>query len=289
MRKIAELPEATGLIFERYLRSRQVEVTLRPTVENNDTVELWVIDDEHQQQVKDELTIFIANPDDPKYRAVTRTVPIKPRRNRYIDVRTQVFHNRAGGRATLTLIVINVLVFVLQQFPNSSWFIEKFYFSRYISPTFVEISDGQLWRLLTPIFLHFGIWHILFNMLWLYSLGNQLEQRDSSRYLLVFVVVSGILSNLAQYLIDGPGFGGFSGVVYGLLGYVWMQVRFNPRRGYTIDNFTIIFMVCWLILGIVGMLGNVANSAHVFGLVTGLVWGLIVTGQLGKFLRGGRR
>ena len=286
MRKIAELPEATGVILERYLQSRQLEVTLRPTVENNDTVELWVIDDEHQQQVRDELTSFEANPNDSKYHRVTITSRAKPRRNRYVDVRTEVFHNQKRGPITLTLIIVSALVFFLQQLPSASWFIEGLYFSRYLSPTFLEISNGQLWRLLTPIFLHFGIWHILFNMLWLYVLGNQVEQRDSSRYLLLFVIVSGILSNVAQYLVSGPGFGGFSGVVYGLLGYVWMQGRFNPRRGYEIDNFTIIFMIAWLILGIVGALGNIANSAHLFGLITGLIWGLIATGQLGNFLRG---
>lgn len=286
MRKIAELHKTTGVILERYLLSRQIEVTLRPTVKDDDTVELWVIDDEDQQQVRDELVNFISEPNDPKYQSVTSKNRAKPRRNRYVDVRTQVFHNQKKGRMTLSLIIISALVFFLQQLPNASWFIERLYFSRYISPTFVEISDGQLWRLLTPIFLHFGIWHILFNMLWLYVLGNQVEQRDSSRYLLLFVVVSGILSNVAQYLITGPGFGGFSGVVYGLLGYVWMQRRFNPRRGYEIDNFTIIFMIAWLILGIVGALGNIANSAHLFGLITGLIWGLIATGQLGNFLRG---
>ena len=286
MRKITELPKTRGLILKRYLLSQQVEVTLRSTVKDNDTVELWVIDDEHQQRVRDELSRFSDDPDNPKYQVVTPDNPTKPRRNRYIDVRTQVFHNPTKGLTTSILIALNILVFILQQFPESGWFIEKLYFSRYIAPPFVEISDGQLWRLLTPIFLHFSLWHILFNMLWLYSLGNQLEQRDSSRHLLLFVVVSGVLSNVAQYLIAGPGFGGFSGVVYGLLGYIWMQGRFNPRSGYVIDNFTIFFMITWMILGIIGVLGNVANSAHVFGLVTGLVWGLIATGQLGKFLWG---
>lgn len=286
MRKITELPKDRGLLFERYLKSQRLEVVLRSTVKDNDTVELWVIDDENQQLVKEQLTDFIANQDDPKYQTVTPHKPNKSSRNRYVDVRTQVFYRSTTGRMTVSLIAITAFVFLLQHLSYGNWFIEKLYISRYISPTFVEISDGQLWRLLTPIFLHFGVWHILFNMLWLYSLGNQVEQRDSSRYLLLFVVVSGILSNVAQYLVAGPNFGGFSGVVYGLLGYVWMQGQFNPRSGYTIDQFTVVFMLFWLVLGFIGAIGNVANTAHILGLVTGIVWG--VTGQLARLLRGRR-
>src|SRR5690606_11070458 len=95
-----------------------------------------------------------------------------------------------------------------------------------------SVLSGEQWRLLTPIFLHFGLLHQLFNMLWLWDLGGALEARRGFGFLALFVLISGIGGNLAQYLITGwPYFGGVSGVVFGLLGFIWMPGRYNPWAG----------------------------------------------------------
>lgn len=60
------------------------------------------------------------------------------------------------------------------------------------------LESGEYWRLLTPIFIHFGVLHLLFNMLWLWDLGGAVESRRGLWYFAGFVVVSGIGGNLVD-------------------------------------------------------------------------------------------
>ena len=79
----------------------------------------------------------------------------------------------------------------------------------------------------------------------------------------------------AQYLLSGPSFGGMSGVVYGLLGYIWMQGRFNPASGLSLQPQTVTMMILWFFLCLTGMVGHVANTVHAVGLAGGIAWGFL--------------
>jgi GlpG protein len=137
-------------------------------------------------------------------------------------------------------------------------------------PGLDEILRGQVWRLFTPMFLHFGIVHLIFNMIWLYDLGAAIERKRGAMRFLGIVLTSSLLANVAQFYWAGPYFGGMSGVVYGLFGYVWMKSKFEPHSGFVISQQTVMIMIAWLVICMVGVIGNVANAAHVSGLVTGM-------------------
>ena len=66
-----------------------------------------------------------------------------------------------------------------------------------------------------------------------------------------------------------------SGVVYGLLSYIWIQGKFNPRSGLWLDQTTTIMMLIWFALCWSGFVGNIANMAHTVGLISGVLIGLI--------------
>jgi len=141
------------------------------------------------------------------------------------------------------------------------------------------MSNGEYWRLVTPVFLHFGLFHLAFNGLWTWELGRRIEPFVGSLHTLVIVLLMAVASNLGQYLWGGPSlFGGMSGVVYGLLGYVWIRHKVSPRPQLAIPPGLLGFMLFWLLLGMSGIIdllmsGSIANAAHAVGLVTGMILG----------------
>ena len=70
---------------------------------------------------------------------------------------------------------------------------------------------------------------------------------------------------------------GLSGVVYGLLGYVWLYPLANPKVGFRLNTAIVAFMIGWLVVGYSGILDNIigkmANDAHLIGLLTGIILG----------------
>ena len=138
-----------------------------------------------------------------------------------------------------------------------------------------QILHGHVWRLVTPAFLHFSIPHILFNLLYLRFLGGEVEsKRGLGRYLGLILLVA-IVSNVGQYAITGsPLFGGMSGVVYGVFGYILMRERFAPQQGLSMPPNTTFWLLGWFFLCMFGVIGGVANGAHAFGLASGMLAGL---------------
>ncbi len=137
-----------------------------------------------------------------------------------------------------------------------------------------EIMAGQWWRLLTPAIIHFGFIHLLFNMLWLKSLGSIIELTRGKIYFLSFVFASALISNILQWWFKGPLFGGMSGVVYGLLGFLWMAKEFNPAEEFSLPKQDVMMMIGWFVLCLTGLLGPIANYAHAGGLAIGMVAGI---------------
>ena len=174
---------------------------------------------------------------------------------------------------TATTIILCVVVAFATNFGYDQSKVLPFLISEDVLGFLPEIQHGQIWRLITPAFIHFGPIHILFNMMWLYDLGRAIEFRQGSVRLGILIGITAVLANLAQYLWSGPGFGGMSGVVYGLLAYLWAQSKFHPRSGYMLNPTVVWMMLAWFILCWVGIIPHVANMAHTAGLVAGAVLG----------------
>jgi GlpG protein len=150
---------------------------------------------------------------------------------------------------------------------------------------FQDIRNGQIWRIISPIFLHSDLLHILFNMLWLWLLGRVIEVRlGAFRYIGMIVVIAAV-SNTLQYLVSGPFFMGFSGVITGMAGYIWMREIIHPLEVYPIHkgaiNFLWVFIIAMFLLqclafflqifNIVVLDLRIANTAHLSGAIVGML------------------
>ena len=138
---------------------------------------------------------------------------------------------------------------------------------------FDEVKHGQVWRLVTPIFLHFGVLHLVFNLMWLWQLGRVLESLYRTLRFGLLVAAIAIGSNVAQGLVAGPNFGGMSGVIYGLFGFVLVHSKLHPAATFQLNPQVVRWMLIWLVLCFTGLVGPVANTAHLVGLAVGALLG----------------
>lgn len=155
------------------------------------------------------------------------------------------------------------------------------------TPTFEQISQGEVWRLVTPAFLHANLFHILFNLIWFAFLGNQMEQRIGFWKFALFIVVVATISNIAQYLMTGPNFLGLSGVIMGMAAFIYIRQSKAAWEGYSIQRPTLYFLGFYVLAlialqlvsfglelsGKPSIAPNIANTAHLVGALVGLALG----------------
>lgn len=282
MRLIGHLPaEPAARTFGDYLFVRGIENNIEPDAPAGWGV--WIHDEDRMAEAAALLKEFRAAPDSPEYRKRAAEAEAKRRAEekseeayrRRFHTSQEVFPTLSYGigRVTLTLILLSVVFFLLTYERGMVWY--------WMASGLRELFQGQVWRLVTPIFLHGGVLHILFNMLWLKDFGSMIEARKGSSYLAILVLLIASGSNagqyVAQFLTGGAGFAGMSGVNYGLFGYIWMRSRFDPGAGFFIHPSTVTLLLVWAVICLVGIIPNVANTAHFVGLGIGVVWGFVAS------------
>tara|TARA_B100000212_G_scaffold319126_1_gene276050 strand:- start:59 stop:727 length:669 start_codon:yes stop_codon:yes gene_type:complete len=188
------------------------------------------------------------------------------------------------------LIALACVVSFFSSFGSKLSLIEPIFFNKFlISLNQIQFYDfkttyligNEWWRLMTPMFIHFSPTHLIFNSLWIYILGREIEQLDGKIIFIFLILFTSIVSNYLQYSFSGPSlFGGLSGVVYGLLGYCFVSETFLRINKFSFPPAIYIFMFVWLLIGFTGFLdllgfGKIANFAHLGGLLSGILSGYI--------------
>ena len=300
MRRVGELPsEAEAQTFHDALVSRGIENTAE--AEDGGAISIWVHEDDQITEAARLFALFRTAPDAPEFREATtkaeaiRAQLVKSERRRRSTVidEARVGYERnflSQGWVPILLLIISVAVTFYTDFFANEKAMRIIRISQvpYIpdlpgggSLFLPEVKAGEVWRLITPIFAHGSVMHILFNMMWLVQLGRFIESRFGAAKLLAIILAVGVGSNVAEYLWEAwrtpgfaPNFGGMSGVNYGLFGFLWMKGKFGRGQDWQLPPQTVQLMLMWMVLCYTGLMGPVANAAHTVGLLIGVLLGI---------------
>ncbi len=293
--------------FVAYLLTQDITTQIEALGESNpeertDRWEIWVRDEDRLQQARSELAQFVDNPRDAKYAsALTQAKSILAEREkkkqqaarnvRRIDMRRT--SGLAGGRSipplSLTLLILSIGISLLSSFGtpklSNEWgqaIVEKLSFVSFDDYQKSEhdpaasLKRGELWRMVTPIFLHLSPIHLAMNMFVLISLGRIVERWVGTPRFALFVLLLAVGPNLLQglspaWMHGSPMFGGISGVLYGLFGYVWVRSSLDPSLGISIPFPIVVIFVGMIVVGLSGMVPNwqFADLCHLGGLLIG--------------------
>ena len=221
-------------------------------------------------------------------------------RDYYRDGGHGVFDTWGRQGATVWLMVITGVVFVAQ------------YVTRDLGvPGLTEaacydgerIAEGEVWRLLTSVFLHAGLWHLACNLLVLYWTGTRLEERYGSKEFLAFYLLAGIAANLGRFLMEVSGLVPFSlavgasgAVTAALVLYALNYPRQRVQLYFLFPMPVWVLVVLYVVLDTAGALGigraGIGYVVHLCGAAFGLLYyqsGRRITDLLPEFSRARRQ
>lgn len=240
--------------------------------------QLWLLDERHIPMAQQILNMYLGEPD--------KLVQLPARSNarqgfNWVKLTKSMSLYPVNSGLILMSLFVAILTGLGSQYTQLSWFsfLPIQVSGNYLTTTsFSYILDNhQYWRLITPIFIHFSMIHIAFNLLWVWDIGRKIEKVIGSYFYLLLVLVTALCSNYLQYLdSESPLFGGMSGVVYAIIGFAWLVAKLIPNCPSLISKPIMVFLMLWLVLGYTSIfeqigLGKIANTAHLIGLVCGLV------------------
>ncbi|HZW31205.1 MAG TPA: rhomboid family intramembrane serine protease [Isosphaeraceae bacterium] len=262
--------------------------------------DLWIYNEDHFGRAREELQGYLGNPENPRYREATQAAQAIRRREQQLDKQFRKNYREVSDQwaypnfrrrpLTTILFALCVVVFIWQQAPSGRALEMRLFLAPYSRDALGHYHDdglgpilhGEVWRLVTPIFMHGSLLHLFFNMGCLNYFGTMIEVRRGTLRLAGLVLVSAVLSNLGQYLWmerTDPGgihvFLGISGVGCALFGYIWMKGLHEPEQGMILHPNSITMMLLFLVICTTGAIPSIANAAHFVGLAVGIVFGVL--------------
>lgn len=181
----------------------------------------------------------------------------------------KIFKDNSKPVLTMTLIIINVIMYLLMMF-NYEGFIQN------LGNHFAFLQRGEIWRLVSSMFLHGDAIHLMSNMLALYMVGPMVEKYyGKSKYALIYFG-SGIMGNLLSAVLGDYFSVGASGAIFGLFGAL---MYFGYKYRATLDGLIRSGIVPVVILNLI--LSLLIPSIDFYGHIGGLLGGILITYTLG--------
>jgi GlpG protein len=288
---------------------------------------IWIREESHVDHARAEFADFQAQPDAAKYQVASKADEIRhqkvaeeQRRRKQQQANAQRAAPSAPvggmrvGRArqqkipvTIAIIAISVLCSFATNFgrPKPSQiagqyssgenlygalsFVDWRDFYHSGDDPFASIRKGEVWRFITPMFMHGSTMHLAFNMMGVFFLGSVIERIQGSVFLAILALATHVIGTIVQVMLPGaealpavlselagtPFAIGASGSLYGLFGYLWVRPSLDPDYPIQLDQTNVMIMLAWLVACIFVVKG-IANGAHIGGFVAGIIAAMLV-------------
>ncbi|APE03709.1 rhomboid family intramembrane serine protease GlpG [Alteromonas mediterranea] len=268
---IAFNQQSPAHLLANYLTSQNITANV---VQSDKEFVVVLNEDAHIDRAKIIAEDFLANPTHPKYQQAAwdsgKNVQLAPSGSGFSM--GNIIADAVKAPFTSVVFILCVAVYGLSLVGMFAPIAQHLL----MQPFSVLAQNQEWWRLLGPAFIHFSALHIIFNLLWWAMLGAKIERTLGMSMLLIVFIVSATISNAAQAIFSEPVqgnlylFGGLSGVVYAVMGFVWWLGWLRPGWGLSLPNSIVGFMLVWLVLGYADILWvSMANAAHTAGLISG--------------------
>lgn len=185
-------------------------------------------------------------------------------------IRTENFSQYVRAYPVVTfLLALNIGIFIYTLIPG----IGDRLFLFGLGDNFL-IANGEYWRLVTPMFLHGGFMHLLFNMFSLFIFGPELEKIAGKARFITVYMIAGLFGDIATYFIQPASYThvGASGAIFGVFGAFGALVYYTKKAFPELRQVILPIIIISVVMTFVGT--NINVTAHIAGLITGFLIGL---------------
>lgn len=185
-------------------------------------------------------------------------------------IRTESFSQYIRHYPIVTLLLaLNLLIFIVTLLP----FIGHQLFTAGMGINSF-ISAGEWWRLITPMFLHAGFMHLLFNMFSLFIFGPELEKIAGKARFVTIYLLAGLFGNVASFFLKDAAYAyvGASGAIFGVFGAFLALIYYT--KGNIPQLRQVILPIVVLSVVMTFLQSNINVTAHIAGLIVGFMIGL---------------
>ncbi|TCP97335.1 GlpG protein [Cricetibacter osteomyelitidis] len=262
--------------FRDYIRAKyNAELILE---NNNDGIAVY-IDETHPDfaRIEQEKNAFLQDPFNSRYQnssweagdTKTTDTIAKKSGEKIKNFSAKKFLSN-NGKFTLFITALCLIVYALdflELFPIREWF----GYPEYLG------EQAEIWRYFSHTLVHLSFWHLAFNLTWWWIFGNAIEKQCGTSKLILIYLLAGIGSGVAQNIISGPHFFGLSGVVYGVLAYVFTADYITRQNCFKLPQGFATMLIVGILIGFAGPLWGISigNTAHITGLVLGAFVALV--------------
>lgn len=241
---------------------------------------VWVIEEELVGRVRAELTVFLREPGAARFACSRAAERIRADACEALSRATSRRTTLPGPRvstplAGALLVFAAVVALATAELPTDAPEVARLLIAGPDGEGLAELFTGEVWRLVTPIFVPAGPLDLLLGAVMIAGPGRRIEAAYGTAALAGLVLAFAIAGDLAQYMVSGPCPIGLSGVGVGLLAFAAVQARATRRASWRIGAAEAALVAIWLGACLSGLVSPVACAAIAVGLAGGVVAGSI--------------